>query len=408
MSSFDELRERLAASGILSADAVEAQVAAWKAETGQSESGPPQAFLDWLTEKELISEFQADAVAAGHSGPLTLGPYRVYEQLAASRLGGIFRAVHEEFSQPVSLKVFPSAAAADPEKVARIGRELRVAVELDHPNVIRSYQLGKIGETYFLAMEDLRGETLEAKLEIEGSLPYKQACDIAQQVAEGLAHLHDNDVIHRDVRPATIWIAESGTAKLMDFGAARDAYSFLDTVGTGEGVTTSESILGEYDYMAPEQAKDARDADAMSDIYALGCTLYHCLTGHVPFEEKNLAKLVLKHASDFPEPVGSHVDGVPHQIDETIKGMMGKKPAERYQSANDVVRALEPFVDKSAAEAPPEIGEAVSQEYLDWARSSQPAEPEAMASEAVAVTPELIGFLDWMASRPTRRKRRRV
>jgi serine/threonine protein kinase len=406
MKTFDDLRESLVASCLMSAEIVDAQVDAWKAQTSETDGALPQAFLDWLVENELITDFQGDAIAAGHSGPFTLGPYKVFEHLAAGRLGGVFRAVHEDFDQTVSLKIFPSVGEADSERVARIGRELRVAIELDHPNVVSAYQLGKVGDTYFLAMEDLQGETLENKLEIEGSLTCEAACGIVQQLANGLAHLHDNDVLHRDIRPANVWINSSGTAKLTEFGAARDAYSFLDTVEGGQAVTTSETILGMYDYMAPEQAKDPRDADQRSDIYALGCTLYHTVAGRVPFVEKNPAKLVLRHASDAPELLSAQVADLPHQLDETLAGFLAKNPDDRYQKAENAAYALNPFVPK-AIPMPPEVGRPVSSAYLEWAQSSLPADSNAVPTDAVAVTPELTQFLDWMSRKKKRRKKKR-
>ncbi len=404
MSDFDEICKRIVDSGLLSSSEAQSQLQSWRSEAPDATDG--EAFLDYLVGCDLITEFQGDALAAGHTGPFLLGPYEVHQHIAVGRLGGTFRAVHKEFDQPVSLKVFPASDAADAERFARIGRELRIAVELDHPNVVHSFQLGKIGETYYLAMEDLAGETLAARLEREKSLPYKIACKIAQAVGRGLAHCHQNDIVHRDVCPANIWLTPAGTAKIMEFGAARDAYAFLDTVEGGMGITTSESVLGEYDYMAPEQAKDARDADARSDIYALGCVLYHCLTGRPPFVETNPARLVLRHASDTPEPVASLVPDVPSQLDETLSGLLAKDPADRYQEAADAAFALDPFVE-SEAESPPEIGPPISREYLEWARSQTPAEPDQIPEDAVAVTPELTQFLDWLSVEQARKKRRR-
>ena len=397
MSTVEDFRQKLIDSQVLSGESADAQLAAWRASGGQE---APEAFIDWLIDQNVITEFQGDAIAHGHSGPFLLGPYRVYEQVAPGLLGGLFRAVQEEFNQPVTLKIFPSSLRADAEKVARMGRELRIFASLDHPHVLRSFQVGQVGNVCYMALEDLKGESLATRLEREKRLPFAEACRIIRDVANGLAYLHKNDIVHRDLRPAHIWLTESGVPKIIEFGSARDAFADLDVEEGGGQVTMSSSVIGDYAYIPPEQASDARSADRRSDIYALGCTLFHCLAGQPPFVDKNPVKLVLRHAREAPPSIHAMFSDVPAQLDETLAGMLAKDPDQRFQKASEAAFALANFV-------PPEpervVIVEVSSHYLEWAKTQQP-EPRKVDESAVGMNPELTRFLIWAARRKKKRK----
>ena len=399
MGMLDKLRKTLIDSALLTAEAIESQLDSWRGQTGVADDVAAESFIDWLIDKGHLSEFQGDAIIEGHSA-LMLGPYRVHEQLKTGNLGDVYRAVHEETGQPVSLKIFPSSLKDDPEKWARVGREARIFAELHHANVLNSFQIGSVGGVQFVALEDLHGETLAERLERDGKLPYEEACRIIRDVAKGLAHLHANDVVHRDLRPDNIWLTESGSAKIMEFGAAWDWFARADVTDEGDEVTNTESVIGQYEYTPPEQAEDPRNADARSDIYALGCTLYQCLAGTPPFTDKNPVKLVLKHARETPTPVSELDSHVPAAIDDTVSGMLEKEPAKRFQEAQQVVYALDQYVPHEAPA--PEVVE-VSDQYLEWVRSQQ--EPSGVSLDAPGIDPELAEFVGWLSRRKPRPRR---
>ena len=398
MSTVSQVRQQLIDSRLTTPETAERQIARWREQTGASQETSGAELVAWLVQGQLLTEFQGDALQAGHSGPFMLGPYRVSERMAAGRLGDVYRAVHEELDQPVSLKVFPSSLKDDAEALARMDREVRVSIELDHPNIVRTFQIGRVGEIYYLAFQDLQGETLQERLDREDALPYPAACRLIRDAARGLAHLHEKGLVHRDICPGNLWITTGGLLKIMEFGAVRDALGLLATSAEDEHPTTTDTVLGTFDYMAPEQVKDAHAADHRSDVYSLGCTLFRCLTGQPPFIERNPFRLIMRHATEAPPAVSDLVPEIPEPLAETVDSMLAKSPDKRFQGAEDVVWALEPHVDKTAADAAEE--DEIREEFLAWLGShTPPARPKARAARS----PELADFLDWLADgRPTR------
>jgi len=396
MSDLDQLRRQLVDSQLMTDEQTEEQIRRWQDETGAAEDAPGDELIGWLVEQQLLTEFQGDALRAGHTGPFLLGPYRVFQRLAAGRLGNIYRAVHEELDQPVSLKVFPSSLKDDPEKVARMQRECRANVELEHPNLMRTFQIGVAGGIYYLAFEDLKGETLRDRLDREGPLSCEETCRLMRQAALGLAHVHEKGLVHRDVCPSNMWITEGGTLKIMELGAVRDALGQV-FLPEDRQVTVTDAVIGTFDYMAPEQAQDPHAADHRSDIYSLGCTTYECLTGKPPFVETNPIRMVMRHATETPAPLAEKIEDIPPQLVETVESMLAKSPSERFQDATDVAWSLEPLMDAEAAE--PEEEDEVREEFLQWLVEVEgPTVPKVRESRS----PELAGFLDWLADgRPT-------
>jgi serine/threonine-protein kinase len=388
MISIDGVRQQLIDSQLMTAEGADRHISRWREQTGASDDTPGDVLLDWLVQQTVLTEFQGDALKAGHTGPFMLGPYRVFERVAVGRLGNVYRAMHDELNQPVSLKVFPSSLKDDSEKVTRMEREFRATIELDHPNIVRSFQIGQVGDIYYLALQDLQGETLLERLNREGAMAYPTACKLILDVARALTHLHDEGLVHRDVSPANMWVTEGGNCMLMELGAVRDALGGFVSLPDEDQITTSETVIGTFEYMAPEQASDAHAADQRSDIYSLGCTFYHCLAGEKPFKEKNPVKLVMQHASKMPKPLTEVVSDVPNKLSETVNSMVAKSPNDRFQKAQDVIWAVEPYAEEPKVE--PAEEQVASPEYLQWLRT---AREEAKAARS----PELAKFLAWLA-----------
>lgn len=390
MPTVDEIHHALVESELMTPDAADRQVAAWREATGERDDAAGDKLADWLVTNNELTDFQAAAIKAGHAGPFMLGPYRVHQRVAAGTLGNIYRAVHVELDQPVSLKVFPSNLKDDPERLGRMQREARASVELDHPNIVRTFQIGRAGEIYYLAFQDLPGETLRQRLDRDGAIDPPEAARLLRDAAAALAHLHGKGFVHRDVRPGTMWVTPAGVLKLMEFGGVSAAVEGMQD----EDITTSDTVIGSIDYMAPEQAADAHAADHRADIYSLGCTAYHCLSGEKPFREKNPIRLAMKHATELPPALKEWIPDIPEKLSGAVDSMIAKDPADRFQTAQDVVWAMEEHFDSSEHRA--DDSAEVSEDFLTWAAS--PENPEHQRTRETR-SPELAGFLHWLADK---------
>jgi serine/threonine-protein kinase len=365
----DKIRKNAIDGGLFAAEQFDQHRSRWLSKGGSVDDGA--AFLRDLTAQGELTEFQASALNAGVPGPYRLGPFQVTGRLLAGRLGNVFRAEHVDSHQPVSLKIFPAALGRSRERLARLGRETRIALEVDHLHVVKAFQVGRVGEVTFIAFEELTGGTLQQRLERDTKLPYIEACQLVQQAALGLGYLHAQLIIHRDICPANLWVTEHGLVKILEFGAARDAMSYLDAQDWGRltlNVMKSKlpEVLGSYDYMPAEQARDPHSANVASDLYCLGCTLYHCLTGQVPFPNADPVRQMLQHAEQPPPPLTRFVRGIPEALQQVVSKVLAKNPDERYVSAEEFSSALAEIVPPAVL---PEL-EPLSEEFLNWLQAS--------------------------------------
>jgi serine/threonine-protein kinase len=362
----------------------------------QSWQGAPDdgaGFLRHLVAAEVLTPFQWEVLQAGITGPLQLGPYRLYERIAGGRLGQLYRGVHTEFDQPVTIKVFPPALHNNREAAIRMAREARIAAQIDDPHVVRTYHIGRVEDLIFLVFEDLQGGPLADWLKGEAVLQPVAACQIVRDAAAGLQALHDLDVVHRDIQPGNIWVSPDGTGKLMEFGAARDALSELDKEHEDDEAITLQSanMLGTLDYVSPEQVLDEHAADARSDIYALGSVLFRSLAGSAVFPDKNPMRQMMRLSSEAPRRVDDLNVIVSREIADAIDIMLQKSPDKRYQRAADVAAVLEHAIGiENLRDA---AARAVSPEFLEWTTDYASADAE-IAS--VSADPEWRGFVHWL------------
>jgi len=265
-----------------------------------------------------------------------LGRYRIRRILGAGGMGVVLEAEDPQLKRLAALKVMRPSLAASESARARFLREARAAAAVHHDHVITIYEVGQEGTLPYLAMELLAGETLAARLSREKKLPPEEVVRIARQIAAGLAAAHDEGVVHRDVKPDNVWLEtqpEGDRVKILDFGLARAA-------DDEPRLTKLGAIAGTPAYMAPEQAED-RPVDRRADLFSLGCVLYEACTGHLPFRgESTLA--VLKAVAEHRPPPPHKLDRqVPRALSELIVKLLEKAPGRRFQTAGEVLAALE-------------------------------------------------------------------
>src|SRR5208337_3727811 len=208
-----------------------------------------------------------------------------------------------------------------------------------HENLVRIYDFGESKGRYFLVMEYIEGKTIGNLIFEQGPMPAPTAARLVRQVALGLEHIHRKGLIHRDVNPYNILVTRDGTAKLADLGLAID-------LAEEDRVTRDGATVGTFDYVAPEQARHSHAADIRSDIYSLGCTLYHMISGHVPFPSPSLPEKLFAHQALEPMPLNQLNPHIPAGFVEVVQRMMRKLPEERYATPLQVAQALEPFIEE--------------------------------------------------------------
>jgi Tol biopolymer transport system component len=277
-----------------------------------------------------------------------LGPYEVLSAIGAGGMGEVYKAIDTRLSRTVAIKVLPPHWANDTEMKERFEREARTVASLSHPHICVVHDVGRDQETDFLVMEYLEGETLAARLQ-RGLLALDEALEVAIAVADALDKAHRQGVVHRDLKPANVMLTESG-AKLLDFGLAKLTQGGMPSgsgsMPTPHDATTPGMMIGTLQYMAPEQLEGA-EADARTDIFALGVLIHEMITGKKAFEAKSRVLLISAIATSEP-PLLSHVDPtIPRELEHVVKTCLAKDPADRWQTARDVLAELQAIAEGS-------------------------------------------------------------
>jgi nitrous oxidase accessory protein NosD len=272
----------------------------------------------------------------------------VLEKLGEGGMGAVYRARDANLDREVALKVLPRHAVADPDAVARFQREAKALAKVGHANVIHAHDAGADRGRHFLVMEYAEGVNLAAVLRERGRLAPGLAADYARQAALGLQHAHERGLVHRDVKPGNLLLTRDGVVKLLDLGLAR----FLQDQVSDTGLTREGAGMGTPDYMAPEQFRDAHHADSRADVYSLGCTLFHLLTGRVPFPGSSLREKCRAHEEQQPPSFAEVCPEAPAGLALVVEKMMAKRPADRFQTAAEAAEALLPYVASSSASLP--------------------------------------------------------
>jgi hypothetical protein len=266
-----------------------------------------------------------------------VGRYEVVAHLASGGMGEVYRARDVELGRDVALKILAGDRAGDPASIERFRREARHAAHLSHKNIVSVYDWGQDGATWFMALELVEGIDLQRYIIAKGRVRPAKAWYLVIQAARALDHAFRHGVTHRDIKPSNFLMLRRGRkvrVKLTDFGLARTADDEACRV-TRDGTT-----VGTIDYIAPEQARDSALADVRSDIYSLGCTLYHLLAGQPPFHGGGLAERLLKHIQDEPPDVRRFNPDVSEKLWAVLQRMLAKRPDERYQTPAELIEAL--------------------------------------------------------------------
>lgn len=290
-----------------------------------------------LVDKEYVTKRQIarlrEAIEAERSGSSITG-YKVLGKLGAGAMATVYKAKQISLDRTVALKKLPKKFSSNPQFIERFFAEGRAAAQLNHPNIVQAFDVGNEGDVYFFVMEYVEGRSVHEDIVKHKRYKEKDAIDIAIQVAEALEHAHQRGLIHRDVKPKNIMITNEGVVKLADMGLAR-AMSDVEAAEAEAG-----RAFGTPYYISPEQIRGEKDIGPPADIYSLGVTLYHMVTGSVPFEGKNPSSVMHKHLKSELVPPDHVNPNLGAGISEVIEMMMAKRVKDRYQNCSDLLLDL--------------------------------------------------------------------
>jgi serine/threonine protein kinase len=333
----DDYLKILQRSQLVAADRLEAYLSADRRPRNVSAKEMAQR----LFQAGLVTNFQNEQLLKGKYRGFTIGKYKVLDRIGSGGMGQVFLCEHPHLRRRAAVKVLPTERAADEALRGRFLREARAAATLDHPHIVRAFDVDEDKGLHFLVMEYVEGNDLYHIVKKRGPLPIADACEFIRQGALGLQHAHEAGLIHRDIKPSNFLVDKNGVVKLLDLGLARFSEETSDALTQR---FDGNNVLGTADYVAPEQTRDSHEVDQRCDIYALGGTLYFLLTGQSPFPDGSPADKMIAHRQRKPTPVRQLRPDVPPGLALVIDKMMAKNPKDRFDSAFEVTEALEPWL----------------------------------------------------------------
>jgi serine/threonine protein kinase len=332
-TTIDQMVALIHRSGLIDAGRLEAFVR-------HTDAHSPRQLARRLVSGGLLTTFQAEQVLLGKSRGFTLGKYKVLERIGYGGNGTVYLCEHTIVRRKVALKVLPTNRAASTTALTRFYREARAAGALDHPNLVKAHDVDQDNGLHFLVMDYIDGGNLQDLVTRCGPLEPARAANYIAQAACGLEAAHAAGLVHRDIKPANILLDRHGVVRVSDLGLARfhgEHHQPL-TLRYDEKV-----VLGTADYVAPEQALNSHDVDGRADLYGLGATFHFLLTGKPPFPGGKAAQKLMQHQVKPPPPVRSLRPEVPEEMAAVVARLLAKEPAQRFQTAAEVVAALAPW-----------------------------------------------------------------
>jgi eukaryotic-like serine/threonine-protein kinase len=326
-----------------------------RSSTGSDESASEAtALARHLIDRGVLTRYQGKELLQGRFRRLRMEHFVIRDLLGVGGMGAVFRAYDEKRDQDVALKVLSERFKHDAGMRARFRLEARAGMHLEHPNIVKTYELGVtddvFGEVDYASMELFEGIALHELVGIMGPIPVNAACDIACQASDALGYLHAQGMVHRDVKPDNVLVDRTGAVKIIDFGLTLINEASDEEPAEGEEFSLAmifgHDCLGTPDYMPPEQADDSREVDARADIYGLGCTLFVALTAKRPFTGRSGSELIQQHRTQPPPDPRQVVETIPPEVARAVLKMMAKSPEDRLPSMRDVREELHRFATR--------------------------------------------------------------
>jgi response regulator RpfG family c-di-GMP phosphodiesterase/serine/threonine protein kinase len=336
--SVDEFVARILESGLL----LPAQVDEFVSRQRLSKEPSTADLVEALVGHGLLTDYQVSRIFSGHTFGLVLGNYRIVERIGAGGMGVVYKAEHIHMKRAVAIKVLVTEEDTSSVFLQRFYSEMQATAVLSHPNIVLAFDAGEMAVPRsrhdvlrYLVMEFVPGKNLEQFVLDHGPVSVPQACDFIRQAASGLQHAHEHGLVHRDIKPSNLLLTSEGQVKILDFGLARLCR---------RRHTEAHIMLGSVDYMAPEQARDARSVDIRADIYGLGGTLHWLLAAQKPFPgERPILEELLARQRESPQALSKYRRDIPLELEAIVYQMMALDPNDRYSTPLAVMTALAAF-----------------------------------------------------------------
>ena len=293
-----------------------------------------------LVRDDTLTEYQANRLLKKKPHGLAFGKYVILEKLGAGAMGRVYKARHMLMGRNVALKIIAPEISGNQRGIGRFRREMQLVGRLDHPNVVRAFDADQVGRTLFIVMEFVQGQTLGQFVRREGPLPVLDVISYAAQAARGLDHAHSQGIVHRDVKPSNLLLGDDGRVRVLDLGLG-----VLVEPDPVSGFMTADGIaVGTIDYMSPEQALGS-EVDGRSDIYSLGCTIFHLITGQHVFIGETKVDRMLARVGSQPRQLTELVHDLPAGMGQVMNRFLARDPVNRFQSAADAADALDRLLE---------------------------------------------------------------
>lgn len=299
-----------------------------------------------IEESGLVTRWQCEKFLQGKYKGFFLAKHKLLGHLGSGGMSSVYLAEHLLMKHKRAIKVLPKSKLGNNSYLERFQREAKAIASLNHPNIVRAYDIDNEKDTYYIILEYVEGADMQSLVRKHGPLPYAVAADYIAQAARGLHHAHQAGLIHRDVKPANLLVNKDGVVKVLDLGLA------LFSAETDASLTMeyNDKVLGTADYLPPEQAINSHNIDHRADMYGLGCTLYFLLTGHPPFPDGSIPSRIIKHQNSMPPDIRKDRPDCPGELDGICVKMMQKDPKYRYVDCLQVAEVLESWLVKHRRE----------------------------------------------------------
>ena len=338
--SLQEYAATVTKSGLLSSDELNQQYEAFRSNSGDDQVQDAETFAEFLQTEQLLTAWQNANLLKGKHRGLIFGKFKMLKLLGAGGMGRVFLAQDQMLKRQVALKVLPKKLSTNDQILQRFHREAQALARLNHDNIVRVHDVDVREKTHYIVMEYLQGIDLQKYVFRNGPMDAATAAEFTRQVAQGLAHAHDHNLIHRDIKPANMLLDTSGVVKVLDLGLA-----LLQTDEDGSITVDPTKAMGTADFISPEQALNSHDLDHRTDIYSLGCSLYFFLTGSPPFANGTNAQRLLAHQMSNAKPINDlrrdkNLEEVDDHLVQICQRLMKKKPEERFEDCHVLSDAL--------------------------------------------------------------------